>query len=102
MIGMTVDVHPIWVQPASEPVPPPEGYKPATVSLPRVWDRETMGWKDWTVVPQQLGALRTDSLGGAQLVITGVAVFLVGSLSGFAVGRRRPAKAVAAQEPLLA
>merc|ERR1740123_1017175 len=106
MIGMTTDVHPNWVQPASEPVPPPQGYKPATVSLPRVWDAKANQWDDWSTPPQGLAAgfARQDAPlghGTVQAVVTGAALFLVGSLSGFAAGRRRPAK-TAAEEPLLA
>jgi len=106
MIGMSNDVHPIWVQPASEPAPPPKGYEHSTVSLPRTWDVEAVEWKDWSVVPGQRLATQPEGmpsgLGAASTLIMGVGLFLAGSFSGFVVGRRSPAKATAAQEPLLA
>jgi len=100
MIGTTTDVHPIWVQPAAEPVPPPPGYVPSTVSLPRRWDVQAKEWRDWTVP----AAMQLDAAMGTQSLVVGAALFVMGSLGGFAAGRRKgPAKQrEGAQEPLLA
>lgn len=101
MVGLSNDIHPVWVAPALEPPAETVGYVPSSVSLPRVWDHAARVWKDWAPVSTQLVATapeRPNALGFMQAAVFGAVIFI----AGFAVGRRQPVRVHACQEPLIA
>jgi len=96
MVGFSQDVHPIWVQPAASP--PPQCATcgaPATVALPRAWDRSSHEWVEWgplsaPACTEGLAAVAGSTQGGFLQALS-LAIALVAApslLAGFALGRR--------------
>eukprot|EP00929_Paragymnodinium_shiwhaense_P074970 TRINITY_DN3833_c0_g1_i1.p1 TRINITY_DN3833_c0_g1~~TRINITY_DN3833_c0_g1_i1.p1 ORF type:complete len:696 (+),score=161.97 TRINITY_DN3833_c0_g1_i1:65-2152(+) len=123
MVGFTNSIHPLWVKPAPRPEPleAAPGYVPACTSLPQQFDQTGMKWVDYTVpvcsLEEAAAANAAEADAAAQLVapaatqqgmgpmhmtVFGVVVFIAGSFSGFAVGRRGGVKAENVYEHLLA
>merc|ERR1712039_860247 len=50
MVGLSNDIHPVWVQPASAPPADMPGYVKPSASLPRVWDHSARKWKGYSLV----------------------------------------------------
>eukprot|EP00928_Gymnodinium_smaydae_P085623 TRINITY_DN6915_c0_g1_i1.p1 TRINITY_DN6915_c0_g1~~TRINITY_DN6915_c0_g1_i1.p1 ORF type:complete len:687 (+),score=139.80 TRINITY_DN6915_c0_g1_i1:34-2061(+) len=109
MVGMSNDIHPLWVEPASSPPAPEEvdGYVPAMVSLPRGWDKAARSWTDFSRPgkPDALAASWTTgdvALFASGAAVTGLALFAAGASVGLRAGRRQAVSAQSARWPLLA
>jgi len=94
MIGYSQDVHPIWVQPAAAPPSECPNFTPASVVLPRVWDKGSKEWTEWGPLSSpacaaNLAAAVAAPLGLLQTVLGAACLVVPSLLMGFALGRRR-------------
>lgn len=121
MIGYSYDIHPVWVQPSSEPprcdVAKPDclvtisaelGYKAPTLALPRHWNFVAKEWIDWTTTSS--GAIAepsrpptADTASTVWTTLVAAAALASTHALAFALGRRSRVQAVdAGSRPLLA
>merc|ERR1712032_865000 len=90
MVGFSHDVHPLWVQPASQPVVEVKDYQPPLYPLPKVWDYASATWMfeaASTISSSSSSSSSTTSPEGASILMLQSLLTLVALGAGVLLGR---------------
>jgi len=86
MVGFSHDVHPLWVQPASQPVVEVKDYQPPLYPLPKVWDYASATWMFEAASTISSSSSRTSPEGASILMLQSL-LTLVALGAGVVLGR---------------